>query len=921
MASRAFGKSEINAVTTRIKVAQDLGNDGIKKVSETRADIESAINEAIKPEWARVLHGIPVDEINSDKSGIRVNVLKEAGYTDVYSIYAASQQNLASVNGIGEVMSLRAKENATKIATDVAKNVKLRLSLDHKSDEYSRLVTAVAEHMRAKENLPQCEALLALIPPYLDSDIEKTRCAKSGIKWFFSGDNKKEEAQAAYERLLATASTIDQSGLVSQIQGYPAPATQPGVQMPAATPAPAPSALCSIIGPISIAAAWNDFANRPIEYYQVLEEIAPERFNGEEDGYGLSDEIRDDVANTPVDLTGLNCTLRGYQIWGVKYILHQKRVLLGDEMGLGKTIQALAAMVSLRNDYLKEKEAAEKAAPAAEPLPAVSPLQEDPYAVPSAQPAAAAQAAAPAAAPEASVHEAPAAPAHPPRFLVICPASVIVNWCREIEAKSDLKAYNLHDNNRDRSFEIWSEEGGVAVTNYESLENHFVIDPDFDIDMIIVDEAHYIKNTSAKRSKNVLELCYHTDRILFMTGTPLENNVSEMIRLMDYLQHDVAQRAQSVSVTAYADDFKDKISPVYYRRKRESVLSELPDLTDVKEWCNMTPEDERAYEDDVLTGSFMDVRRVSWRNEDYLNTSAKVQRLREIVEDAAEDQRKILVFSFFLDTLEKIRTVFGTQCVGVINGAVPVEERQSIVDAFEQAPAGSVLAAQIQSGGTGLNIQSASVVILCEPQYKPSTENQAIGRAHRMGQTRDVLVYRLLCPDTVDERMIEILEAKQAEFDTFADESSAAARDAASEQSGVDVNQNVIVGEKPSTESGTKSSAAEGPKDEDPTATRPVDQPAVEPSETGSSAEREIDNASINKIFADEKARILAKREREAQLAAESGVGATTAAQAPVSAPAVEVTPSAPKLIFCRYCGKQIPGDSVFCSYCGKDVR
>lgn len=367
----------------------------------------------------------------------------------------------------------------------------------------------------------------------------------------------------------------------------------------------------------------------------------------------------------------------------------------------------------------------------------------------------------------------------------------------------------------------------------------------------------------------------------------------------------------------------------------------------------MTPEDERAYEDDVLTGSFMDVRRVSWRNEDYLNTSAKVRRLREIVEDAAEDQRKILVFSFFLDTLEKIRTVFGTQCVGVINGAVPVEERQSIVDAFEQAPAGSVLAAQIQSGGTGLNIQSASVVILCEPQYKPSTENQAIGRAHRMGQTRDVLVYRLLCPDTVDERMIEILEAKQAEFDTFADESSAAARDAASEQSGVDVNQNVIVGEKPSTESGTQSSATEGSKDEDPTATRPVDQPAVEPSETGSSTEREIDNASINKIFADEKARILAKREREAQLAAESGVAAPTAAQDPVSAPkpeqipvtesapaapapapvaepvpapvepspAVEVTPSAPKLIFCRYCGKQIPGDSVFCSYCGKDVR
>ncbi|MBP5295119.1 MAG: zinc-ribbon domain-containing protein [Lachnospiraceae bacterium] len=239
-----------------------------------------------------------------------------------------------------------------------------------------------------------------------------------------------------------------------------------------------------------------------------------------------------------------------------------------------------------------------------------------------------------------------------------------------------------------------------------------------------------------------------------------------------------------------------------------------------------------------------------------------------------------------------------------------------------------VVKAQIQSGGTGLNIQSASVVILCEPQYKPSTENQAIGRAHRMGQTRDVLVYRLLCPDTVDERMIEILEAKQAEFDTFADESTAAQRDAASEENGVDVNQNVTVGAKPSTE-GEAQATSEEPKDEDPTATRPVDQPALAPSENESSVEREIDNASINKIFADEKARILAKREKEAQLGATAPAAEPTPdpvaepspAPAPVEEPAPAPAPVVPKLIFCRYCGKQIPADSVFCSYCGKDVR
>ena len=93
---------------------------------------------------------------------------------------------------------------------------------------------------------------------------------------------------------------------------------------------------------------------------------------------------------------------------------------------------------------------------------------------------------------------------------------------------------------------------------------------------------------------------------------------------------------------------------------------------------------------------------------------------------------------------------------------------------LQYAPPGTVLAAQIQSGGTGLNIQAASVVIICEPQLKPSVENQAISRAYRMGQTRNVLVYRLLCEDSVDERIMSLLEDKQAIFDAFADRSEAA---------------------------------------------------------------------------------------------------------------------------------------------------
>lgn len=97
--------------------------------------------------------------------------------------------------------------------------------------------------------------------------------------------------------------------------------------------------------------------------------------------------------------------------------------------------------------------------------------------------------------------------------------------------------------------------------------------------------------------------------------------------------------------------------------------------------------------------------------------------------------------------------------------------RQEIIDDFDNAPAGKVLISQIIAGGTGLNIQSASVVIFCEPQLKPSIENQAIARAYRMGQARNVLVYRLLCENTIDERITEMLAEKQAIFNAFADKS------------------------------------------------------------------------------------------------------------------------------------------------------
>ena len=262
-----------------------------------------------------------------------------------------------------------------------------------------------------------------------------------------------------------------------------------------------------------------------------------------------------------------------------------------------------------------------------------------------------------------------------------------------------------------------------------------------------------------------------------MTGTALENRVDEMLALIGILQPDVAAEAAKKRFMSTAPQFRALVAPVYYRRKREDVLSELPELIETQEWLTPAGPEIAAYEQAVLLRNFQAMRRVSWSAEDPKD-SCKAQRMLELCEEAASEDRKILVFSFFLDTLRKVKELLGDRCYGPINGSVPIARRQEIIDAFQEAPLGSVLAAQVQTGGTGLNIQSASVVILCEPQLKPSTEMQAISRAYRMGQARNVLVYRLLCENSVDTHIMEILERKQDIFNAFADESAAAETDA-----------------------------------------------------------------------------------------------------------------------------------------------
>ena len=179
--------------------------------------------------------------------------------------------------------------------------------------------------------------------------------------------------------------------------------------------------------------------------------------------------------------------------------------------------------------------------------------------------------------------------------------------------------------------------------------------------------------------------------------------------------------------------------------------------------------EEARYEAAVSARNVMAMRRAPF----ITPSSAKLERLRDLVEEAAQDGMKVLVFSYFLDTLGLIHEALGDAVVGTITGSVPPAVRQQIVDDFTKRPRHAVLLSQIEAGGVGINMQAASVVILTEPQWKPSTEEQAIARAHRMGQVRTVQVHRLLAKDCIDERICEIQQGKRLLFDEFARKSEA----------------------------------------------------------------------------------------------------------------------------------------------------
>lgn len=344
-------------------------------------------------------------------------------------------------------------------------------------------------------------------------------------------------------------------------------------------------------------------------------------------------------------------------------------------------------------------------------------------------------------------------------FLVVCPAAVVSNWMREIESKSRLEAQRLHGQARDLAVDEWLVRGGVAVTTYGTLaavRDRVLACPG--LACVVVDEAHYIKNPGAKRSQLLAEVIGQVDGAILLTGTALENRIDEFRTLVRYLRPDLLEGEAELP----AAKFRELVAPVYLRRNQADVLDELPALVEVDDWVEATDADEAAYRTAVDEGNFMAMRRAAFAAG---AGSAKMERLVDIAGEARDNGRRVIVFSHFRDVLDAVMGELGEVAVGPLTGDVPAARRQELVDEFSAADGGAVLVSQIVAGGVGLNIQAASVVAICEPQLKPTTEWQAIARAHRMGQLESVQVHRLLLEDSVDARIVEILARKKQLFD------------------------------------------------------------------------------------------------------------------------------------------------------------
>ena len=444
--------------------------------------------------------------------------------------------------------------------------------------------------------------------------------------------------------------------------------------------------------------------------------------------------------------------LRPYQQQGITWLafLHSLKfgMCLADDMGLGKTVQVLALLHSL-------KQQGEKGA-----------------------------------------------------SLLVMPASLLANWANEIKKFApDLTFYIAHPSARDSGNRSGSTNAHTAktagdldaldlvITTYSLVQKYEWLHA-YTWKLVILDEAQAIKNPGAQQTKAVKKLAAANRMV--MTGTPVENRLSDLWSLFDFINPGLLGSAAEFG--RFAKSLKDDttgyarlrqiISPYILRRLKtdKKVIADLPDKVEMKTWSNLSKKQAVLYQkmvDDLrrmvesadgiqrkgaILGALMKFKQLCNHPDQYLgsgnfdeNDSGKFGRLREICETIHEKRERVLVFTQFREMTEPLgqflQSIFGRQGL-VLHGGTAVAKRAEIVAQFQQGDYTPFMVLSLKAGGVGLNLTAANHVIHFDRWWNPAVENQATDRAFRIGQQKNVIVHKFITQGTVEEKIDKMIENK-----------------------------------------------------------------------------------------------------------------------------------------------------------------
>lgn len=369
--------------------------------------------------------------------------------------------------------------------------------------------------------------------------------------------------------------------------------------------------------------------------------------------------------------------------------------------------------------------------------------------------------------------------------LIIVPTSLLYNWKAEINKFAPILKVGIAHGTSFRYENL--HEYDVLLTTYGTLRNNIENFKDVNFDYCIIDEAQNIKNSSAQITTSVKKI---NAKVKFaLTGTPIENNLSELWSIFDFIMPDYLY-SKEVFDKKLAYDFEKNfeslkllIKPFILRRTKKEVIKDLPDKIEEKILVEMTPMQKLMYNSYIKTvrdklknsnnknteifSYLIKLRQIcldpSLVLTDYKGDSGKFKIVIELLEEQIASNNKVLLFSQFTSVLKKIGGLFKEKGIEYLylDGSIPPKERINLTQKFNTSSKPIVFLISLKAGGTGLNLTAANSVIHFDPWWNPAVENQATDRAHRIGQKNVVHVIKLVARETIEEKIVLLQESKK----------------------------------------------------------------------------------------------------------------------------------------------------------------